>query len=73
LADFLPEFYFADFFTLSQGFSFVKINSNALFCGIKLTNLGEISLIFPFFGDSFGLPWIRIRIFNPDPDPDPLV
>jgi hypothetical protein len=44
---FSPEFYFADFFTLSQGFSFVKVKSNTyfqneLFSGLKLTNLGEI-------------------------------
>jgi hypothetical protein len=43
---FLPEFYFADFFTLSQGFSFVKVKSytyvqKELFSGLKLINLGE--------------------------------
>jgi hypothetical protein len=47
LADFLPEFNFADFFSLSQRFSFVKTKSityvlNELFSSLKLTNLGEI-------------------------------
>jgi hypothetical protein len=48
-ADFLPEFYFVDFFTLSQGFSFIKVNSytyvqKELFSGLQLTNLGEFTL-----------------------------
>jgi hypothetical protein len=61
---FSPEFYFADFFTLFQGFSFVMVKSNTyvpneLFCGLKLTNLGEFSL-FDLLRGFAGLSIVRL-------------
>jgi hypothetical protein len=55
---FSPEFYFADFFTLSQGFSFVMVKSktnvpNELFSGLKGTwQRGGFSGVFAEIGSA---------------------